>query len=995
MARISSLALRTLLYLLYTAVVPLLALADARAADPVARFNLPAEPLPRALIDFYHQSGIEPGFAPTPRMQKAMSNPVSGLMSSPAALALLLKGTGYTYRFDTADAVDIVPAEPPAEGGAPLAARAARKPARPNRPPAVARERRPLDEVDVTGELIPGVQDTVAPLIYLKRQELAMASYPTVQDALYSLPIISLKGPREDLGIDANYQYGAGLDLRGLGVGATLVLVNGHRQPLSGLNGDFVDVSTIPWSAVERIEVLPDGASAVYGSDAIAGVVNIIMRDDFRGAETQVRYGTAIGGRRAVMAAQLLGTRWHGGHAMLAYQYSDSTPLAAAQRPYAANANKTPYGGGNYASYYAYPGNILAPATLLPAYGIPALQSGQPLTASSLSAGINLQNQFAQFQIFPQVRANELYSAAAQRLGSRARVFFEGRFAERDALQSNFPGTALLAVPPSNPFYVNPFGNVPYTLVAYSFSHAYGPQAFAASSQVYMSTLGVKLRMGHSWRATLSESYGSQTLHSDQYNAADPDLLAASLADPNPATAFDPFGASTNPQTLAAIRRDYPLHARTSLESTRLLTEGPLLRMPAGEAKLAVGVERRHEALCHDVADPAARNETAVSLQYSRDVTAVFSQLALPLIGDPGNARAAPRLDLDVAGRYERYSDFGDTFNPTVRVQWVPAQTLKLRVSWGRSFRAPTLDNLYDTSGNISGSIVLADPRSPTGRSLVLVEQGSNAGLKQETASTWTAGIDFAPDFLTGSTLSLTYYSIDYRNRIAQPGGDNPLAILTDAAEWSAAITRNPSPAQVDAICNSPDYQGSVSACLASSPAAIIDGRLANLATTRTTGVDLQAHDSIRGGGGALGVGVIANYVFRFDQALTGSSPATDIVNTVTNPPALRLLGTIDWSRDGPGLPGPDVELAVNYTGGYRNPGSTLLPLVSPWTTVDARLVYRWRRRARWLGGVELSLNVVNVLNHDPPFVDNAFGYDAYNVQPLGRVVSAGITERW
>ena len=90
-----------------------------------------------------------------------------------------------------------------------------------------------------------------------------MADYETVQDALYTQPIISLNGPREDLGIDANDQYGAGLDLRGLGVGATLVLVNGQRQPLSGLNGDFVDVSTIPLSAVERIEVLPDGASAL------------------------------------------------------------------------------------------------------------------------------------------------------------------------------------------------------------------------------------------------------------------------------------------------------------------------------------------------------------------------------------------------------------------------------------------------------------------------------------------------------------------------------------------------------------------------------------------------------------------------------------------------------------------------------------------------------------------------------------------------------------
>lgn len=996
MVRNSSVAVHTLLCLLYAALFLLLTSADAWADDPVAQFNLPAEPLPQALIDFYHQCGIEPGFAPTPQMEKAKSNPVSGMMASSAALALLLKGTSYTYRVDTGNSVDVIPAEAPAETHA-LAAAPGRRASSPGRPrPELEQDQGRLEQVDVTGSLIPGVQDTVAPLIYLKRQQLAMASFPTVEDALYTLPIISLNGPREDLGIDANYQYGAGLDLRGLGVGATLVLVNGQRQPLSGLNGDFVDVSTIPLSAVQRIEVLPDGASAVYGSDAIAGVINIIMRSDFQGAETEVRYGTAIGGRRDIMASQLWGTHWRTGHAMLAYEYSDATALAASRRPYAANADKTPYGGGNYDTYYSNPGNILNPATLLPIYGAPAGQNGQRFTAAALLPSLNLENQFAQFQLFPEARAHELYGTAAEALNPRLQLFVEGRFAERDTLQHNFPDTQLLVVPPSNPFYVNPFGNVPYALVAYSFSSDYGPTVFSATSQVYVGTAGARLQIGNTWRATLSESYGRQSLRSDDGNVVDPAALAASLADPNPATAFDPFGGgSNNPATLAAIKRDFPLHMASSIESTRLVAEGSLFRMPAGHAQLALGVERREEALSHDVADPLNRAEQTISERYSRHATALFSQLALPLIGDPANPRTAPRLELNVAGRYEHYSDFGGTFNPTVRIRWVPAQMLKLRASWGRSFRAPTLDNLYDTSGDAAGLVVLPDPRSSTGRSLVLVEQGSNPSLKQETARTWTAGFDLAPNFLMGSTLSLTYYSIDYENRIAEPGADNPFAILIDGTEWAPVITRNPSQAQIAGVCNSPDYKGSVPACLASSPAAVIDGRLANLATTKTTGLDLEAHDSVQSAWGNLELGVNANYVFRFDQAVTASSPGTNIVNTVANPLALRLRGTIGWSRQGPGRPGPGFDLAVNHIGGYKNPGSTLIPNVSPWTTVDARMVYRARGGAGWLSGTEISLNAVNVLNHDPPFVDSQFGYDVYNVQALGRIVSAGISKRW
>jgi iron complex outermembrane recepter protein len=997
MDRISSLAVHTLLYLLYTALVSLAVMADARADDPIAHFNLPSESLPQALIDFYDQSGIKPGFSPTPQMEKAKSNSVSGVMTSSAALALLLKGTGYTFRFYADNSFDVIPAEQPPDARALTAARAPYGASQVPRRSAVEEEPGRLEQVDVTGSLIPGVQDAVAPLIYLKRQQLEMTDFATIQDALYSLPILSLNGPREDLGIDANYAYGAGLDLRGLGVGATLVLVNGDRQPLSGLNGDFVDVSTIPWSAVKRIEVLPDGASALYGSDAIAGVVNIIMRNDFQGAQAQVRYGSAIGGRREVMASQLWGTHWSGGHVMLAYQYSDTTPLPAAARAYAANADKAPLGGENYDSYYSNPGNILNAATLLPAYGIPAGQNGQALTVAALSPGINLQNQFAQEQIFPDVRAHELYTAAAQDLSQSVQVFFEGRFAERDALQDNFPATQVLAVPPSNPFYVNPFGSVPYALVAYSFSSDFGPSVFSARSQAYTATAGSRLQIGSTWQATLSESYGHQSLRSDEYGLPDQAALAAALADPDPATAFDAFGdgSNTSQETLAGIGRDYPLHMMASIESTRLVAEGSLFRMPAGRAKLAVGMERREEALSHDITNPVNMEGPTIGESYSRHITALFSQLDLPLIGDPTTPRSAPRLELNVAGRYEHYSDFGGTFNPTVRIQWVPLQAVKLRASWGRSFRAPTLDNLYDTAANAAGSVVVPDPQSATGRSLVLVEQGSNPDLKQETARTWTTGFDLAPKFLSGSTFSLTYYSIDYENRIAQPAADDPFAILVNEAEWAPVITRNPSPAQIAAICNSSDYEGSVAACLASSPAAIIDGRLANLATTKTTGLDLEAQDAVKSSLGTLVLGVTANYVFEFDQAVTGSSPPTNIVNPVTNPLALRLRGTIGWSPRGPGLPGPGFDLAVNYTGGYRNPGSTLLPHVSAWATADARFVYLTGARGGWLSGMQFSLNAVNVFNHEPPFVDDLYGYDLYNVQALGRVVSADVSKRW
>jgi len=968
----------------------------AWAAGPVVDFNLPAEPFTQAVLDFSHQSGLSTIYGLTPPMQKLVTSAVKGSMSSSDALSRMLQGSGLTFEFDTPHSVLI---EPVSAGHA-----ARQMPPGPQRrggpapaPAALPLGRERLDQVEVTGSLIPGVQGVIAPLLSVEREQLSEAAYATVEDALYSLPLASLNGPREDLGLNNNYQFGAGIDLRGLGVGATLVLVNGHRQPLSGLTGDFVDISTIPWSAVKRIEVLPDGASALYGSDAIAGVVNIIMRDDFQGAETQARYGTAVDGRSERMISQLFGSRWHGGHAMLAYEFSDATPLEAADRPYAASADKTPYGGGNYDSYYSNPGNVLDPMTEQPAYGIPRGQDGKSLSAGELSAGINLANPFAQAQIFPDTTAHEVYASGSQSIGSRVQLFAQGRFTQRNSRANYLPDEQILVVPPTNPFYVNPFAGMPYTLEAYSFARDLGPTTFASRTNAYMTTLGASFQLPGDWQTTLTESYGRQTLLDDEYNVPDPGALAAALADSNPVTAFDPFGdgSYTSPATLAAIRRDFRLHSASGVESTSLVADGSLLKLPAGEVELAVGVERREETLDHDVPDPMDPTERTIPQRYVRHVTSAFSQLVLPLIGNPHEPRAAPSLELSLSARHEHYSDFGNTFNPMADLRWTPLQALKLRGSWGRSFRAPKLDDLYDTAENAAASLVLPDPKSPSGRSLVLVEQGSNPGLRQETAKTWTAGFDLAPPYFGGSTLSLTYYSIDYDNRIAQPAAGDPFDILVRESEWASVITRDPSPAQIAAICNSPTYQGSVPTCLLSAPAAIVDARLGNLAATRTSGIDFEVHQLLRGHAGSFQLGVMGNYVLQFDQAVAAGAPPTSILDTTGNPLALRIRGTVSWTRHGPQQVGPRLALAVNYMGAYRNPGSTLIPRVAAWTTLDLQAAYALGRDGGWLKGTQVTLNAVNVLNHDPPFVDSQFGYDIYNVRALGRVVSLDVSKAW
>ena len=960
----------------------------AEAPHNKVRFNLPSDEFPKAILEFYRQSRIEVLFLSKDALSAIHTHPVIGEYEPGQALDIMLQGTGLIYNFATDHSVSIKQILPAEEPQPP----APKKTVEHHLAAVPTLVRNDLEMVTVTGSLIRGAVDVRSPIVDVTAKDLSYAPFPTVQDSLYQLPIVSLDAPREDLGIYNNFNWGSAINLRGLGVGATLVLVNGHRQPLSGLNSDFVDVSNIPVAAVDRVEILPQGASATYGSDAVAGVVNIILRDHFDGAQTSVRYGGAPGGRDNITVSQLLGTHWDSGNAMLVYEYQDSSALPISARGYAASANKAPYGGGDYRSFYTDPGNILDPNTYLPIYGGTAATSA---ASPQLSSTINYENKFAQYDLFPQATQHSVYGTGREEIGP-AELFAEGRFTQRSTYELSTYYETTVTLGPNNPF--NPFQGS-YTPVDYSFSKAFGPITYADETRNYVGTLGARFSLPGAWQATLSETYGKERLYSDQYNEPNLYELNAAAAFSDAATAFNPFGV-TNSTVLNSIRATVFNNATSGIESTSLIADGPLFSLPAGSVKMAAGYERREESLIQSewVTGPASFGQESIYNNFSRHVNSAFAEVSVPILGDPTNAHAAPRLELTVAGRYDAYSDFGHTTNPEFGIRWTPFDSLKLRASWGRSFRAPKLDDLYDTSNDVSGLLLLPDPKSSTGtgQSLVLAMQGNNPDLKPETAKSWTTGFDLVPEFDPEFALSLTYYSIDYTGQIAIPDTADPFNILVQEHEWAAVITRDPTAAQIAAVCNRPDYQGSsVAACLASAPAAIVDYRLANLALTQTNGLDLNIHQRFITDEGLFNLGLMGNYVFHFDQQVTDTSPAVDIANTLGNPLKFRFRAMAAWDRHLPEESGLGASLAVNFTNGYANPGSTQLPEISSLTTFDLQLRYHAAEGSGWLGGMDFAINAVNIFNHSPPFADDQLGYDSPNFQPFGRVLSLTVTKKW
>ena len=242
-----------------------------------------------------------------------------------------------------------------------------------------------IEEVTVTGSRIRGVAPVGSPVISLGREDLNLSASSTVADFLKEIPQVVGTGIDEtrfvSTGINAsNASRATAINLRGLSPAATLVLLDGHRVTPSGTAGAFVDSSAIPSAAIERLEVVADGSSALYGSDAIAGVVNMIVRKNFEGAETTVRDNFADGYSR-LQLSQLFGHRWDNGNVMLAYEYTTNDALNSTERDFY-RADQRPRGGSDYRSQNCVPGTLRIGTTT---YAIPEAPSGQSPPASGFS----------------------------------------------------------------------------------------------------------------------------------------------------------------------------------------------------------------------------------------------------------------------------------------------------------------------------------------------------------------------------------------------------------------------------------------------------------------------------------------------------------------------------------------------------------------------------------------------------------------------------------
>ena len=849
-----------------------------------------------------------------------------------------------------------------------------------------------LEEIVVTGSHIHGADAAGSKLIVIDRKQLDASGYERIEDVLATVTQNSNRtnAAVRNGGDDVNNydNRGTEVQLRGLGLGTTLTLVNGQRQGASGYQGSFVDISSVPASAVERIEILPEGSSALYGADAIGGVLNIILRKNFEGFEVRARASTAGGDANERTIAGLWGHAGPYGHVLVGVQYDDSRALACGDRSYcAANGDFRRFGGNDFRIAGGNPGTILDPITLLPIKAIPRGQDGSNLTASQLIPGAaNYSNSVIDNDILPQLNMRSAFVSATYNLSSRWELSLDGRYSSRD-FESTFPqpGNSLLFVPVGNAF--NHQGD--RVLVAYDFTADLGPVIDNGRTDTSFISTGLKGVLARGWQLRLSTAYSESNTHFFEYNNLNSVAIGAALGSADPATALNVFGDGSHsaPEVLAALHNqsitlEYPDKFITTMAS--VIADGPLFTVPAGAIRLAVGGDFRRE---HSLGLNIGFNPE----NRGRDVAAAFAELAVPLVAAlPGST--VDRLALSLAGRFDHYSDVGSKFDPKVGLGWRPLHSLGLRATWGTSFRPPPFG--WSSPGLVGdGEVLLVnDPKSPSKQSLALTLFGPDKDLKAETSTAWSVGADLAPPAAPNLSLSVTYFDIDYKGKVRN-AGPNVADFLGYETQLASLITRNPTQAQLDTACKEVRRFYGTSNC--SDPITVIlDGRFRNLDRINTRGVDVAVDYAINTERGKWAFGLNGTYTIILTQQLTSTSSVYDVVNTVFNPVKLKLATHWSWS-----FKAWTFQTTVNHTGAYLDPGSLPARGVDSWTTVDLNLGYRLDGRHGLLADTQCNLGVNNLFDKAPPFVNQfdplggTFGYDAANASLLGRQISLQIVK--
>jgi len=863
-------------------------------------------------------------------------------------------------------------------------------------------------DIIVTGSSIRGVPPTGSNLIQMGAEAVVETGASTTQELLANIPQLGTfnQAPRPDP--HSNGILSTAPNIRGLGQAQTLVLVNGHRLVGTGHLQNIADPSIVPPSIISRVEVVADGASSVYGSDGIAGVVNVITRRDYEGASASFRYG--IGDDYSLLNTNAVtGSKWDGGGVVVSVEYSKNSRLEGSDRDFITNNFLDRGGQDNRSQNNCVPSSFKYNGA-----------DGRP-TGNYIEYGTGAQNvrcDNSQFtDLYPRQERLSFFGSGHQEAAPGVDLFFDAFYSKTKSDANLGPAGSNAVIRRTNPFF--PTNMVPADVDSitayYNVSNLTGVRLKDKQSlEVYGGTIGADVTLNKfNWSTYVTGSRSATDLHEGSFS---PTANAAAAAGTTLATALDPFTGRTSDSVKVGIA-DYEQFFGSVQWMWELNSkiDGPIFALPGGDVKVAVGGVYRKEF--YDGKNTLSRIGFMENLGAQigrRTVYSAFGELFVPIFGDDNATGGFQRLDLSLSARYDDYSDFGNTFNPKIGVNWEPIEGFTLRGSWGKSFHAPALPDLfgpdtragYGTGGQNPPGVI----NQRTGNIFIA---GGNPNLDAEKATTWSAGIDIAPPSLSGFRASVTYYNVDFKGRIAFPTAfGNFFYILPEMNQYfidnvscpggapynpatSTGCTSLPIDPQVafNAIqgLRLQNFPNAVNSPADLPPIYIItDLRRTNLGGIKTDGLDFDASYQWTMGDNNLGVQVQANRVLTYDQLAVPGAPWIDQFDF--GQAKFRARGQFSLRN------GPVTAIAmINYNDKYRaqyltSANAQAVEKIGSFTTVDFHFGFDLEGEGL-AEGTQFTIDIDNALNEEPPLTRSGFGYGTGN--PLGRVVTFGIRKNF
>lgn len=905
-------------------------------------------------------------------------------------------------------------------------------------------------DIVVTGTNISGVKPVGSQTLAIDRSQVLATGYTNVNDVLQTLPQVQNNpnsggsGPvyRQGgtSGYGGNSTQGNAINLRGLGTSATLTLVDGRRVVPSGAASTFTESIQIPVAALERIEVVSDGNSAIYGSDAISGVINYVLRKRFDGLEvtgrdTFDRYHNVWG------ASVTAGKSWGTGNIIVTYDHEDREAFVNGRSKFL-RRDLTPLGGVDSRANNATLG-VSTPTLVTGGNGVPysyytiPTNAGPGTTFAQLTPGANLVDQSYYTDFLGRQKRDQGAVFFNQDLAPSVSVYLESFYTKRDTSSRSYGNSRVgnnILVCQGSPYYIagapasasaanaDCGGALAQTIAVNPTTFFNGPSVTKNPTETISVTGGITGTLPNRWNVDSYFTYAHDSTCGicNFGNNANGAALAAQIT----AGRINPFSNTplTEAQYATFIGTNTQFSFNTFIDSV-VKINGPLFSLPGGEVRTAFGGElaynRQHLRNGSNNAFEADRTNNTFAITNDstthRSTASAFAELFVPIIGAGMNVPLVQELNVDAAVRYDNYSDFGSTTNPKIGATWTVNDFLSIRGSWGTSFRAPALT---DTNPQNYSSAVIGLPfANNSGRtdiallypgfSSTYILLGANRDLRPETATTWSAGFDVKPAG-SGFRFSATYYNTRYANQIVGQNVGLFLSSPANAALYNQYITPVSNPGTC--VNNNPaTYDPKLAAFIAANPAlyntpilsactvgVILDARSANAATTFQDGLDFQTSYRFTTSFGQWNLGASLTKILNQTLQQVAGGATVDVLDTYYYPVSLRGRGSLGWTLGGFGM-----NAFFNYTGSYTN----TIPItgrpqtkVPSWKTVDLGLTYSIPRSSGVLGGVRLSANIQNLTNEDPPLVltqagSNYGAFDPSNANIFGRIVTIQLTK--